>query len=124
MNLRRAQEPALYLVSSGRDQSFLPIGRYDRMINTSRFDVGGASEEPPSGAAKGLTAFLFSARGIYRPGDEIRVGVIVKNRDWSGKLAGIPLEVIVSDSRGLPVKYQMLKLSAAVFDDFSHTSPE
>ena len=123
-NLRRAQEPALYLVSSGRDQSFLPIGRYDRMINTSRFDVGGASEEPTSGAAKGLTAFLFSDRGIYRPGDEIRVGVIVKNRDWSGKLAGIPLEVIVTDARGLPVKDQKLKLSAAGFEEIRHTTPE
>jgi len=123
-NLRREKEPALYLVTSGRDQSFLPIGRYDRMLNTSRFDVGGASEEPTSGAAKGLTAFLFSDRGIYRPGDEIRVGVIVKNKDWSGKLAGIPLEVIVTDARGLTVKDQKLKLSAAGFEELRHTTPE
>jgi len=123
-DLRREKEPALYLVTSGRDQSFLPIGRYDRMLNTSRFDVGGASEEPTSGAAKGLTAFLFSDRGIYRPGDEIRVGVIVKNKDWSGKLAGIPLEVIVTDARGLPVKEQKLKLSAAGFEEIRHTTPE
>lgn len=123
-DLRREKEPALYLVTSGRDQSFLPIGRYDRMLNTSRFDVGGASEEATSGAAKGLTAFLFSDRGIYRPGDEIRVGVIVKNKDWSGKLAGIPLEVIVTDARGLPVKDQKLKLSAAGFEEIRHTTPE
>ena len=123
-DLRREKEPALYLVTSGRDQSFLPIGRYDRMLNTSRFDVGGASEEPTSGAARGLTAFLFSDRGIYRPGDEIRVGVIVKNRDWSGKLAGIPLEAIVTDARGLPVKDQKLKLSATGFEELRHTTPE
>jgi len=123
-NLRREKEPALYLVTSGKDQSFLPIGRYDRMLSTSRFDVGGASEEATSGAAKGLTAFLFSDRGIYRPGDEIRVGVIVKNKDWSGRLAGLPLEVIVTDARGLTVKDQKLKLSAAGFEEVRHTTPE
>lgn len=122
-DLRREKEPALYLVTSGRDQSFLPIGRYDRMLNTSRFDVGGASEEATSGAAKGLTAFLFSDRGIYRPGDEIRVGIIVKNRDWTA-LKGIPLEAIVTDARGLPVKDQKLKLSAAGFEELRHTTPE
>ncbi|HEY4184728.1 MAG TPA: alpha-2-macroglobulin [Polyangia bacterium] len=123
-DFRREREPALYLVSSGRDQSFLPIGRYDRLLNTSRFDVGGVSEEPTAGAAKGLTAFLFSDRGIYRPGDEIRVGVIVKSKDWSARLAGLPLEVIVTDARGLPVKDQKLKLSASGFEEVRHTTPE
>jgi len=123
-NLTREKEPALYLVSSGRDQSFLPIGRADRLLDTSRFDVGGVGEEPTRGAAKGLTAFLFSDRGIYRPGDEIRVGVIVKNRDWSSRTAGLPLEVIVTDARGLPVKDGKLKLSASGFEEIRHTTPE
>jgi len=122
--LHREKEPSLFLVTSGRDQSFLPIGRYDRMLNTSRFDVGGVSEEPTSGAAKGLTAFLFSDRGIYRPGDEIRVGIVVKSKDWTSRLAGLPLEVIVTDARGLPVKDQKLKLSAAGFEEIRHATPE
>ena len=65
--LRREKTPTLFLVTSGNDQSFLPFGRRDRLIDTSRFDVGGVSEEGPT---KGLNAFLFSDRGIYRPGDD------------------------------------------------------
>jgi len=123
-DLQREKEPALYFVTSGHDQSFLPIGRGDRMLNTSRFDVGGVSEDPTTGAARGLRAFLFSDRGIYRPGDEIRVGVIVKNKDWSSKLAGIPLEAVITDARGLPVKSQKLKLSASGLEEIRHTTPE
>jgi uncharacterized protein YfaS (alpha-2-macroglobulin family) len=123
-NLQRDKEPSLYLVSSGRDQSFLPVGRADRVLDTSRFDVGGVSEEATSGAAKGLTAFLFSDRGIYRPGDEIRVGIIVKNKDWSARTAGLPLEVIVTDARGLTVKDQKLRLGPSGFEELRHTTPE
>ncbi|HEY8926117.1 MAG TPA: MG2 domain-containing protein, partial [Polyangia bacterium] len=127
-DLQREKEPSLYLVTNGArggyDQSFLPIGRADRFLDTSRFDVGGVSEEPTSGAAKGLTAYLFSDRGIYRPGDEIRVGIIVKNKDWSARIGGVPLEVIVTDARGLPVKDQKLKLSASGFEEIRHTTPE
>ena len=66
-DLVREKTPTLFLVTSGNDRSFLPFGRRDRLIDTSRFDVGGAREE---GSTKGLSAFLFSDRGIYRPGDE------------------------------------------------------
>lgn len=123
-DLHREKEPSLYLVSSGHDQSFLPVGRADRVLDTSRFDVGGVTEGATSGAAKGLTAFLFSDRGIYRPGDEIRVGIIVKNKDWSGRTAGLPLEVIVTDARGLTVKDQKLRLGPSGFEELRHTTPE
>jgi uncharacterized protein YfaS (alpha-2-macroglobulin family) len=123
-DLHREREPSLYLVSTGKDQSFLPVGRGDRQLDTSRFDVGGMREQPTSGAAKGLTAFLFSDRGIYRPGDEIRVGLVVKSKDWSGRLGGLPLQVIITDARGLAVKEQNIKLGAAGFEEIRHTTPE
>ncbi len=123
-DLHREKEPVLYLVATGKDQSFLPVGRGDRQLDTSRFDVGGVSEEATSGAAKGLTAFLFSDRGIYRPGDEIRIGLVVKSKDWSGKLAGIPLQIVIADARGLPVKDQKIKLGATGFEEIRHTTPD
>ena len=30
-----------------------------------------------------LSAYLFSDRGIYRPGEEIRAGLVVKAQDWA-----------------------------------------
>jgi uncharacterized protein YfaS (alpha-2-macroglobulin family) len=120
-NFTREKTPTLFLVTSGADQSFLPFGRRDRLVDTSRFDVGGVREEGPT---KGLNAFLFSDRGLYRPGDEIRVGMIVKSRDWTGKLEGLPLEVVVTDARGLTVKKQRIRLSAAGFEELRHRTPE
>jgi uncharacterized protein YfaS (alpha-2-macroglobulin family) len=119
--LTREKTPTLFMVTSGADQSFLPYGRRDRLIDTSRFDVGGVREEGPT---KGLNAYLFSDRGLYRPGDEIRVGLIVKSRDWAGRLEGLPLEVHVTDARGLLVKRQRLRLPAAGFEEIRHTTPE
>ncbi len=53
----------------------------DRQLDFSRFDIGGV--ESRSGSE--LDAFVFTERGIYRPGDEIRIGLIVKQRDWAGQ---------------------------------------
>ena len=39
-----------------------------------------------------LQAFLFSDRGVYRPGEAVTLGVIVKSLDWSPLPAALPLE--------------------------------
>ncbi|MBL6752277.1 MAG: alpha-2-macroglobulin family protein [Nevskia sp.] len=111
---RREHEPVLYLAHKGADSSFLPIGRGERELDLSRFDVGGVRSAADSGR---LSAYLFSDRGIYRPGDEIRVGAIVKAQDWGKALAGLPLRVQVSDPRGAIVKRDAIRLSAAGFED-------
>ena len=117
----REREPALYLVRNGEDASFLPVGRNDRGLDYSRFDVGGVSNQTEAGA---LSAFLFSDRGIYRPGDEARIGLIVKAADWATSLTGIPLEAVVTDARGSVVKRQRLKLSAAGFEELAYRTSE
>ena len=117
----RAQTPTLYLVTKGGDLSFLPFNRGDRQLMMSRFDVGGVGN-----AVSGdrLTGYLFSDRGIYRPGEEIRVGMIVKPSNWTTQLEGAPLEVEVLDARGLAVKKQKIKLSAAGFEEILHTTQD
>ncbi|HQS59511.1 MAG: hypothetical protein B7Y56_10285 [Gallionellales bacterium 35-53-114] len=117
----REREPVVYMVRQGGDTSFLPVSGRDRMLNFSRFDVGGVSNAADSGK---LSAYLFSDRGIYRPGDEIRVGMIVKSADWGKHLAGIPLEVEVTDPRGLVVKKEKLKLSSAGFEELKFSTQD
>lgn len=119
--LVREKQPTLYLVRKGADTSFLPINRADRQLDYSRFDVGGVGNAADSGK---LSAYLFSDRGIYRPGEEIRVAMIVKATDWTRKLAGIPLEAELLDARGLAVKRERIKLSAAGFEEFRHTTQD
>ena len=74
-----------------------------------------------------LDAFVFTERGVYRPGDTLHVGVIVKQRDWNGSLDGIPLETEVVDAREQSTQVKTLTLPASGFMEWSydtaHDSP-
>lgn len=116
--------PTVYLVSKGLDVSFLPHSKFDLSLSYSRFDVGG---DYSSLTKKGLDAFLFSDRGIYRPGNTFRVGAIIKGTDWKRSLQGLPLEFVLKNPQGLEVERRPLKLSPSGFEEISYktetTSP-
>jgi uncharacterized protein YfaS (alpha-2-macroglobulin family) len=107
----REKEPVAYVVHRDDDVSFLPFGREDRELNFSRFDTSGVTGLAPDD----LTAFIFTDRGVYRPGDEAKLGIIVKQRNWQGKPDGIPLRLDVLDPRGTVVQSRPLKLNASGF---------
>ena len=86
--LERERQPMFYLVKYQGDMSFLPMEREDRKLNLSRFAIDG---EANAKDANQLNAYLFSDRGIYRPGDTFHIGMIVKTEQWDLPLAGIPL---------------------------------
>lgn len=119
------REPVVYLVRLGNDVSFIPYARADRQLNYSRFDVGGEQIYEANQAA--LTAYLFSDRGIYRPGDMAHIGIIVKKPFVMPQPAGLPLEIIIVDPRGVTVKDEKITLDEYGFFtvDFSpsETSP-
>ena len=118
---RRDREPMLYLVRKDEDASFLPAQRSERALDLSRFDVGGVSNATEAGQ---LSAYLFSDRGIYRPGDEMKLGLIVKAADWAKPIEGLPLEAVIADPRGQVVKRQRLRLSASGFEELSYATAE
>ena len=122
--LEREKRPVAYVVRKGDDLSFIPFDKGNRNINYSRFDIGGIYEQ---GKQAKLDAYLFSDRGIYRPGDKFNIGMIIRSSDWKQALGGLPLEVIVTDSRGLTVKKQKLKLNTSGFEEVNYqtelTSP-
>lgn len=118
-DFKRERAPALYLATKDNDMAFLPFDREDRVLNMSRFDVGGvASASQPDK----LSAYLFSDRGVYRPGDTIIVGAIVKSAGWQSNLKGIPLEAVVMDARGLVVKREKIRLSASGFEEVRYAT--
>lgn len=119
--LEREKTPTAYLVRLGEDLSFMPYDWGDRRLNLSRFDVGGAVTE---GSPERLQAYLFSDRGLYRPGEEFRVAMIVKPADWKQDLQGIPLEVSVTDARGLEVMKKKIELSASGLEEIRYRTEE
>lgn len=119
--LTRERAPLMVVVRKSGDMSFLPLNRSERSLDVSRFDVGGLQNER---SADQLSAYLFSDRGIYRPGETLRLGMIVKAADWRKPLEGVPLEAEVLDSRGLTVKRERIRLDAGGFAELSHTTLE
>lgn len=119
--LERERQPMLYLVKYQDDMSFLPMEREDRKLNMSRFAIAG---EANAKDANQLNAYLFSDRGIYRPGETFHIGMIVKTDHWDLPLVGIPLQAEVMDSRGLVVKESKINLEAGGFNELSYTTLE
>ncbi|RJS16772.1 alpha-2-macroglobulin [Corallococcus sp. H22C18031201] len=120
-DFRREQQPTVYLARKGDDFAFLPYDRGDRQLNFSRFDIGGLVS---GGTPDRLTAFMFSDRGLYRPGDTFHVGMMVKSSDWNSPPVGVPLEVAVLDPRGLEVHKQKVVVSAAGLDTLDYSTEE
>ncbi len=123
-DFRREKQPVVYLVKKGDDISFIPFNKGNRSINYSRFDIGGVYS---SGQKDSLSSYLFSDRGIYRPGDKFNIGIVTRAMDWERSLAGLPVEVIVTDARGLTVKKQKIRLDETGFNEINYqtalTSP-
>jgi len=117
-DFKREKRPVMLSITQGDDFSFLPIDDSGRVLDYSRFDIGG---EPNDIEAGTLNAFLFSDRGLYRPGDTINLGMIVRAADWKRPLTGLPLELVLSDPRGTVARRQRLKLGSVGFESFNYT---
>ena len=112
----REKTPVAFVARNGDDIAFMPFAREDRVLNFSRFDIEGAQNLPP----EGLDAFVFTERGVYRPGDEIHIGLVVKQRSWGGNLKGLPIETEVLDARDLRVQTKKLTLPETGFTELSY----
>ena len=119
-DLPREKQPQVVLVERDQDWSFMPFRTGSRALETSRFDVGGA-ENPVS--ARQLVAYLFSDRGIYRPGETAHLGMITRSADWQPVPGGLPLLVEVTDPRGQIVQSSKVAVSAGAFDELTYHAP-
>ncbi|MBU0480020.1 MAG: alpha-2-macroglobulin family protein [Proteobacteria bacterium] len=118
-DFHREKEPSVYVVKTGNDISFIPFNRSSRQINYSGFDVGG--NNPDGISANRLSAYAFTDRGIYRPGEEIKAGVIVKREDLAN-IDTIPLELVVTNPRNNDAKVEKIQLPEKGFIDFSYAT--
>jgi uncharacterized protein YfaS (alpha-2-macroglobulin family) len=119
--LGHEKRPIMYIVQKGDDLSFLPIDSHDRRLDYSRFDTGGELNPETEGE---LSAYLFSDRGIYRPGDLVHVGIIVRTADWAQSAAGVPLQAEIVDPRGLTVKKLPVSVDGSGFTAIDYTPGE
>ncbi len=112
----KERAPVAFVARLGDDVSFIPYAREDRILNFSRFDIEGVESVLP----ESLDSFVFTERGVYRPGDLIHAGLIVKRRDWGGTLKGLPVEIEVLDARDTKVQTKNLSLPETGFTELSY----
>ncbi len=120
---KNERQPVMYLVEQNGDVSFLPtrLAFDDREIDLSRFDVSG-DEEPKD--SRTLSSYLFSDRGVYRPGDTFNIGLITRTADWTTALTGVPLRAEIRDPRDTLMNTIPLRLDATGFNELNYTTGE
>ncbi len=112
----REKTPVAFVARNGDDISFIPYAREDRQLNFSRFDIDGVDSVLP----ENLDAFVFTERGVYRPGEEVHIGIVVKQRNWSGELGGLPIETEVVDARDHAVQARKVNLPKNGFTEVTY----
>jgi hypothetical protein len=120
-DFKREKRPVVYTAEKAGDFAFLPYARRDRVLNTSRFETAGLRSQFD---APGMQAYVFSDRGIYRPGDEVNFGLVVKPDDWAQDVSGLPLEAILRDPRGREILSRKVRLDKSGFEEISYQSQD
>ena len=111
-----SKQPTVYVVKTANDISFIPFDRPQRRTNLSRFDIGGERHQDSN--SDDLNGFLFSDRGIYRPGETTQIGMIVKDTQLFN-VDGVPLEIVIYDPRGNEVDAHRFHLGKFGLSDYS-----
>ncbi len=116
---KNEREPVAIVARNGDDVSFIPFEPYDTRVEYSKYDIDGvyASGNTP------FNAFLFSDRGIYRPGENAIIGGIVKNKTFT-KLAGTPVRLEIHDPRGRTIYENAFSVSSDGMFDARFSIPD
>lgn len=114
-SLGREKSPLAWVVRKGDDLTFLPWSQGSRFLDYSNFDTGGTYGADDPGVLK---AFMFTDRGLYRPGEEVRLGFLVRSGDWNLSLQGTPVELRIHDPEGTLLLQKSLALSKDAFEEF------
>jgi hypothetical protein len=103
------KEPIAFTAQLGESISFVPYNAYSREIDLTSFDIGGARDSSESDQ---LNAYIFSDRGIYRPGEKADFGLIVRSKNWGKVFSQIPVDIVIQNPTGQEVYKQTIKVSS------------
>ena len=96
-DFKRDRAPTVFVVRHRTDATFMPYRRDDRRLTWSGFDIGG--EHTTEDDAERLRAALYTDRGLYRPGETVRLFGIVREGDFES-VPGAPIQMRIIDARG------------------------
>lgn len=79
----------------GADLAWMALDDSSRRVDYSRFPTEGQISSPEN-----INAYVFGQRGIFRPGEELHFGVILRRGDWQPLPADMPLLATLTDPAG------------------------
>lgn len=108
-----------YKISLNGDMSFIPVWKNDRILDYSRYNVGG---EYTSSKQDKLKAFLFTDRGIYRPNETAHFGIMTRLENLK-PAEGLPLIAKIRTADWKLVSQKSFVSAAGGLDMISYTLP-
>jgi hypothetical protein len=98
--------PVALIARKGDDLTYLRFADLETPV--SEDDVAGLSWSADSP----YTASLYGDRGVYRPGDTVHLGLVVRTADHIAPEAGLPATLTIVDPRRKEVETEALTLDA------------
>jgi uncharacterized protein YfaS (alpha-2-macroglobulin family) len=89
LNYKKNDEPYFVVATKGNEKAYITLREYNALY-TSKFDVSGENIQ------NGTSAFIYTERGVWRPGDSIFVGFII-NEQLEKTPVGIPISMEVKN---------------------------
>lgn len=116
---KNEKAPVAIVARRENDVSFIPYDNaYDNHVEYSKFDVDGTY----AAATASMNAFLFTDRGVYRPGETATIGGIVKSKNFT-PTTGIPVKLEMRNSRGRIVLEKIFSLESDGLFDVQYEIP-
>jgi uncharacterized protein YfaS (alpha-2-macroglobulin family) len=106
----REKQPIAIVVKKAEDSSYLPLNNYSRALQYSRFDIGGIFE---SSTSDELKAMMFSDRGMYRPGEKVSLGAIVRSKSGKRDFKKLPVSWSVTNPQGNEILNELIEVNAS-----------
>ncbi len=79
----------------GGDVAWLPLRDAARRVDYTAFPTAGRTS-----AADGINAYVFGQRGIFRPGETLHFGCLVRRTDWTPLPKDLPLQAVLVNPAG------------------------
>ncbi|MBR3655372.1 MAG: alpha-2-macroglobulin family protein [Elusimicrobia bacterium] len=108
------KDPEAIVVRGNNDVAFIPIDRGARDIVYSKYDTSGRSVRDMR--YKQADSYIFTDRGIYKPGEKVKFSVILMNENKTA-LKGFPIKIEIEDCDGRTVFNKTVSSSSDGFNE-------
>lgn len=116
--LARESLPVAVVADLDSSLAWMPLTDTSRELNLSDFSTGGTRADPNS-----ILAFIFSQRGIYRPGETLHFGCLPRYADFTCLPEKLPLFAELQNPAGRKIWQTAFTPGASGLADISWQSP-